>query len=69
MTDLTRLTINLTRRAVDALDRAATKTGDSRTDTVNRALVVYATVTEFATQDGQIRMLHSDGTTVTVVVT
>lgn len=39
---LTKVTVNLVPRAVDALNAAAEQTGDSRTDTVNRALQMYA---------------------------
>ncbi len=41
-TGLTRLTVNLTPRADAALRLAAEISGDSKTDTVNRALQVYA---------------------------
>lgn len=38
---LTRVNVNLTQRTVAALDSAVAKTGDSRTDTINRAIQVY----------------------------
>jgi hypothetical protein len=38
---LTKLTVNLTPKAAAALDNAASITGDSKTDTVNRALQFY----------------------------
>jgi hypothetical protein len=41
-TDLTRLTVNLGPAAVEALDRTSMGLGDSRTNTVNRALMLYA---------------------------
>lgn len=41
MSDLTKLTVNLLPQAVEALDAAAAITGDSKTDTVNRALQLY----------------------------
>jgi hypothetical protein len=39
---LTRLTVNLTPRSAAALDLAVNDTGDSKTDTLNRAIQVYA---------------------------
>lgn len=44
MADLTKLTVYLTQGAVDALNEAAQICGDTRTDTVNRALRVYAAI-------------------------
>jgi hypothetical protein len=41
-TTLTRLSVNLTPRADAALELAVQLTGDSKTDTVNRALQFYA---------------------------
>lgn len=38
---LTRVNVNLTPRTVTALESAVAKTGDSRTDTINRAIQVY----------------------------
>ncbi len=38
---LTRVNVTLTRRTVTALDSAVEKSGDSRTDTINRAIQVY----------------------------
>lgn len=39
-----RLTVNLVDEAHAALTAAAEQTGDSKTDTINRALIVYATI-------------------------
>lgn len=39
---LTKTTVYLAKRSVDAMHRASTATDDSLTDTLNRALVVYA---------------------------
>lgn len=44
--DLTKLTVNLVPKALDALNQAAELTGDTRTDTVNRALQAYAALVE-----------------------
>lgn len=38
---LTRVNVNLTQRTMNALESAVQKTGDSRTDTINRAIQVY----------------------------
>lgn len=47
-TDLTKLTVNLVPAAADALVTAAGRTRLTRTDTVNRALQVYALLTGMA---------------------
>jgi hypothetical protein len=39
---LERVTVNLVPRAAEALRRAVELTGDSKTDTINRALQLYA---------------------------
>ncbi|MEV4626638.1 hypothetical protein AB0J90_10165 [Micromonospora sp. NPDC049523] len=57
-----RLTVNLTPRAAEALDKASTESGDSKTDTVNRALQVYALIQELSKRGGgSIRVVHPDG--------
>jgi hypothetical protein len=59
---LTRVTVNLTPRAIAALERACRATGDTKTDTINRALQVYAVVQEIADRNGgSIRLVHEDG--------
>lgn len=50
--DLTRLTVNLTPAARSALEDAALRTGDTRTDTVNIALMLYAQIAELAEHEG-----------------
>ncbi len=42
--DLTKLTVNLVPRSVTSLAFAAAASGDTRTDTVNRALQMYALI-------------------------
>jgi hypothetical protein len=37
-----RVTVNLTARAAEALRESAEITGDTKTDTINRALLIYA---------------------------
>lgn len=63
-----RITVNLTPRAVDALDSACSKTKDTKTDSINRALVVYDVVLEliergggrltFQTKDGRTEIVY-----------
>jgi hypothetical protein len=46
MSDVTRVTVNLTGKALAALEAAAARTGDTRTDTTNRAIHLYNRLTE-----------------------
>ena len=65
MTDedvLTRLTVDLAPSAAEALDAAAAITGDSRTDTAGRALLVYAHIVQQAAEGrGRISFDLTDG--------
>lgn len=58
---LTRLTVNLVPRADKAMRLAAELTGDSRTDTVNRALQVYAYLEFITSQGGSIYVREEAG--------
>jgi hypothetical protein len=58
---LTRLTVNLIPRADSALTLAAEISGDSKTDTVNRALQVYAYLMHVL-QDGDDILIRHPGT-------
>lgn len=49
---LTRMTAYLTARGATALAEASHRTGDSLTDTLNRALAVYAILVERADREG-----------------
>lgn len=51
---LERITVNLTNRASRALDTATELTGDSKTDTVNRALQVYAYMEQVTARGGSV---------------
>ena len=51
---LERVTVNLIARASRALQLASDLTGDTKTDTVNRALQVYAYLEEINAQGGAI---------------
>lgn len=57
---LTRLTVNLIPRANRSLILATEITGDSKTDTVNRALQVYAYLEHVASRGGEI-LIREDG--------
>ena len=59
---LTRVTVNLTRPAVQALESVSEATGYSKTDTINRALQVYAIVHEIMARNGGVLTIrHDDG--------
>ena len=49
-----RVTVNLAGRAVPALERAMALTGDSKTDTINRAVQVYAFAVEAMRNGGAV---------------
>jgi len=51
---LERVTVNLTVRAARALNQAAELTGDSKTDTINRALQIYAYLEQITHNGGAI---------------
>jgi hypothetical protein len=56
-----RITVNLTSRASRALELATELTGDTRTDTVNRALQIYAYVEQVMASGGSIRVRAAAG--------
>jgi hypothetical protein len=59
---LTRVTVNLNRQAMQALDQVSAATGYTKTDTINRALQIYAIVQQIMERDeGTIRVMHLDG--------
>ncbi len=43
---LEKVTVNLTRRSVEALDKIVESTGETKTDAVNKALQVYGFIQE-----------------------
>jgi hypothetical protein len=56
------MTVNLNRPAVQALEQVSTATGHSKTDTVNRALQIYAIIQSImARNNGVLRIAHADG--------
>jgi hypothetical protein len=54
--------VNLINKAVEALDSAVVVTQLSKTDTVNRALQVYAFMIEEQEKGGQLLVREPDGT-------
>jgi hypothetical protein len=58
---LERITVNLTGRASRALEQATKLTGDSKTDTVNRALQVYAYMEEITAEGGSVYVREAAG--------
>lgn len=69
MSDLTRITVNLTRRSVDALEQVSESTQATQTATVNRALLVYDIVLKLMERGGgRIKVEHADGTRETVTI-
>ena len=60
---LTRVTANFTPRAMAALDDVAASTGDSKTDILNRSVMVYQVFLELIERSGgTLRVRLSDGT-------
>ena len=51
---LERVTVNLTPRASRALESVTVLTGDSKTDTINRALQIYAFLEETVAKGGTV---------------
>ncbi len=49
-----RITVNLTARASRALELAARLSGDTKTDTINRALQAYAFLEQVTAQGGSV---------------
>lgn len=56
-----RVTVNLSPASSAALDRAVDITGDSKTDTINRALQIYAMLTDAVDDGGQILIRYANG--------
>ena len=58
---LERVTLNLTPRAARALEIATEITGDSKTDTINRAVQLYAYIERIINEGGTIVAQKTDG--------
>jgi hypothetical protein len=55
-----RVTVNLTSQSSQALELATSLTGDSKTDTINRAVQLYAYLREVISKGGSIYARESD---------
>jgi len=51
---LERITVNLTERSSKALDQAVDVTGDTKTDTINRAVQIYAYLEQMIRDGGSV---------------
>ncbi|MDQ3762358.1 MAG: hypothetical protein M3460_11950 [Actinomycetota bacterium] len=58
---LERVTVNLTPRAWNALEATVQRTGDSKTDTINRALQVYNYLDEIMHSGGAVYVQDPNG--------
>lgn len=56
-----RVTVNLSPASSAALDRAVDITGDSKTDTINRALQIYAMLADAVDDGGQVLIRYANG--------
>lgn len=59
-TRLERVTVNLTPKAAQALEKAVKLTGDSKTDTINRSLQVYTYLEEILQNGGSLYTRTAD---------
>lgn len=60
---LTRVNVNLTRKAMVALESLSDSTGYSKTDTINRALQVYHLIQGLLDKDGGLVIRPPDSET------
>lgn len=58
---LERLTVNLTPRTQDALERTTSRSGDSKTDALNRAVQIYDFLEEVWMAGGQVFVQREPG--------
>lgn len=56
-----RVTVNLAPAASGALEHAAALTGDSKTDTINRALQIYAMLADAVDRGAAVLVRYADG--------
>lgn len=66
--DLTRLTVNLTPRASEELAEVARLTGVNRTDSVNRAILVYNFLEQQQHNGKRVALISEDGSVEIVVI-
>lgn len=58
----TRITVNITEKASQALDSTAKLEGVTKTDIVNRAINAYAFLIEAQNAKARIKIINDDGT-------
>jgi hypothetical protein len=58
---LERVTVNLTPRAWNALEATVQRTGDTKTDTINRALQIYNYIEEIMHSGGAVVVQDRNG--------
>lgn len=58
---LTKVTVNLAPKAVDALEQAVEANQENKTDVVNRAIQAYAFMTQKMADGWKIHLQHPDG--------
>lgn len=58
---LERITVNLTSRSSSALDLAVELTGDTKTDTINRAIQIYAYLEKVIRDGGSVHIRAEEG--------
>lgn len=58
---LERITVNLTSRSSAALELAVELSGDTKTDTINRALQIYAYIEQVIRDGGSVHVREQDG--------
>jgi hypothetical protein len=58
-----RVTVNLTTRTVRSLDRVVNLTSDTKTDSINRAIQVYAYLEEVMQNGGSVFATRGEGST------
>lgn len=56
-----RITVNLTEKASRALDDVVRATGDSRTDGINKSLILFGLLQRIQDQGGAIYLREKDG--------
>jgi hypothetical protein len=58
---LERITVNLTQRSSSALELAVEVSGDTKTDTINRAIQIYAYLEKVLRDGGSVHVREHDG--------
>jgi hypothetical protein len=58
---LERITVNLTSRSSSALELAVEMCGDTKTDTINRAIQIYAYLERVIRDGGSVHVREQDG--------